>query len=441
MTDSSLPKKKKKVTLKASELGIVKAKNALIRLGFESKSNFAASQLISRSTVTKFFQSEKIQLDSFKRICTALKLSWQEAAGMLEAEKQKGSLVLDQNISGETEEVGRMPTLRRQVTIVNPNSEKIKAVITLDGDVDSVDSWEIIQLLLRQNSGNSINIIDIESGSIRLTVEGYREDIQKLVGNIRLRELTELSGVPVENIEILTKNLDANKIGKWHLVKEIIDSTIIGRKLIGANLSDANLSGADLIGANLSDSDLSGTYLSGAYLNDADLSDANLSGADLIGANLIGANLSRANLIAANLGGADLGDANLSGADLIGANLSGTNLNGANLSGADLSGADLIGADLIGANLIGANLSHANLNGADLINANLSRANLIDANLSRADLSRADLSHANLNVKNVKNTRFVDNEGISSSLKLGLIKKGAMFEDSPGDRSGSYALR
>ncbi|MBW4476153.1 MAG: hypothetical protein KME54_04585 [Tolypothrix brevis GSE-NOS-MK-07-07A] len=84
MTDSSLAKKKKKVTYTASTQGIDRAENALKRLGFESKSNFAESQLLSRSTVTKFFQCQPIQLDSFKRICKALKLNWAEIAERIE---------------------------------------------------------------------------------------------------------------------------------------------------------------------------------------------------------------------------------------------------------------------------------------------------------------------------------------------------------------------
>ena len=76
MPDSSSCRKKKKLTLVASEKGVATAEKALIRLGFESKSNFAVVHL-SRSTVSKIFNQDPIQLDSFKRICEALKLKWQ----------------------------------------------------------------------------------------------------------------------------------------------------------------------------------------------------------------------------------------------------------------------------------------------------------------------------------------------------------------------------
>jgi uncharacterized protein YjbI with pentapeptide repeats len=75
--------------------------------------------------------------------------------------------------------------------------------------------------------------------------------------------------------------------------------------------------------------------------------------------------------------------------------------------------------------LIGADLSGANLSGADLSGADLIRSDLNWANLSGSDLSGA----------NVNNARFGDNAGISDDLKEALIDKGAIFEDSPGDRS------
>jgi uncharacterized protein YjbI with pentapeptide repeats/DNA-binding Xre family transcriptional regulator len=338
MTDSILLNKKKKVTLKASERGIVKAESTLIRLGFESKSNFAASQLISRSTVTKFFQGEKIQLDSFKRICTALELSWQEIAGMLEAEELKRSSEFDRNAKEETEEVGKMRTLCRKVTVVNLSSKKIRSVITLEGDIDSVDNWEIIQLLVRQNSGCSVNIVNIESGSIRLTLEGSQEDIQRLVDKIRSSELTELNNFFIEDVEIITESLDVEQNDalsvKWQIFQEIIMSATLSD--FGLNLSNIDMSDADLNSANLSGANLSGTDLSNADLSNANLSNANLSNANLSGTDLSNANLSNANLIDANLIDANLSNADLSNADLKRSNLIGANLRIANLSGTKL---------------------------------------------------------------------------------------------------------
>ena len=124
----------------------------------------------------------------------------------------------------------------------------------------------------------------------------------------------------------------------------------------------------------------------------------------------------------------------LNGADLSGANLIRANLSGANLSGADLSGANPFRANLSGANLRGANLSVADLISADLRGANLSVADLRGANLRGANLSDADLSGAI-----VEKAEFGWNIGLTEDMKLDLKKRGAIFEDSPEDRSGVLA--
>jgi uncharacterized protein YjbI with pentapeptide repeats len=73
---------------------------------------------------------------------------------------------------------------------------------------------------------------------------------------------------------------------------------------------------------------------------------------------------------------------------------------------------------------------------ADLSRADLRDADLRDANLRGADLSDANLSDADLSGIQVEKTRFRNNLGITEELKKDLINRGAIFEDSPGDRSG-----
>ncbi|MEG4231878.1 pentapeptide repeat-containing protein [Microcoleus sp. Pol11C3] len=390
MTDLSI-RKKKKMTISASSEGVKIAENALIRLGFDSKINFAKSQLLAPTTVTKFFKCQPIQPDSFKKICQELKLDWTKIAGISE---QKPSQILkiadctnpDINEGGEKL---LTPTFYRQVTVIDKKTNTIKAEIKLIGDINSFGDSSMVEFILREFSGDTIKIIDIKEGSIRLTVEGSQEDIDRLVSLIKSGELKEVSGFPVADVQILSESSEDNESNeinnKWCLVREIVTEGIRDRNLSGVDLSDADLSGADL------------------------------SGADLSGADLSGANLIRANLICANLSGADL-----SGADLIRADLSGADLIRANLIRADLIRADLTDANLICANLSGAYLSGANLSGADLSGANLSGANLSGANLSETK---------------VKKALFSSNSGISESMKQDLIKQGAIFEDSPGDRS------
>src|SRR6476661_1516326 len=420
MTNLSM-RKKKKITIPASSEGVKIAENALKKLGFDSKINFAKSQLLSRRTITKFFQCRLIQLDSFKKICQELKLDWTKIAGISEVKHSKipainDSLNPDINEGGEKMHT---QTFYRQVTVIDEKTHTIKAKIKWIGDIRSCEDLSRLEWNLRKFSGESLKITDIKEGSIRLTVEGSQEDIDRLVSRIKLGQLKEVSGFPVEDVQILSESSEddeSNELNnKWCLLREIVIQGITNRNLSGFDLSDADLRYANLSGANLRSADLSGADLSGANLRSADLSGADLSGADLRSADLIGAYLISAYLIGAYLIGA-----NLSGANLSGANLSGANLRSANLRSADLSGADLIDANLIGANLIGADLSGADLSGANLSGANLSGAGLIDTNLSKTKVEKA---------------RFSSNLGFCESMKQDLIKQGAIFEDSPGDRS------
>ena len=424
MTHLSM-RKKKKITIPASSEGVKIAENAVKRLGFDSKINFAKAQLLSRRTITKFFQCRLIQLDSFKKICLELKLDWTKIAGISE---EKHSKIPGRNdcINPDINERGEKmhtQTFYRQVTVRDEKSHTIKAKIKWIGDIRSCETLSRLEWNLRKYSGDTIKITDIKEGSIRLTVEGSQEDIDRLVSGIKSGELKEVSGFPVEDVQILSESSEddeRNELNnKWCFVREIVIQGIKDRNLSGFDLSDADLRYANLRYANLRSADLSGADLSGANLTSADLSGTDLSCADLIDANLMSAYLS----------GADLRSADLSGAYLIRAYLIGANLIGANLSGANLSGASLIG-DRIRAYRI-----HADLSGADLSGADLSGADLSGANLSGANLSGADLIDANLSKTKVEKARFSSNLGFSESMKQDLIKQGAIFEDSPGDRS------
>ncbi|WP_083304983.1 pentapeptide repeat-containing protein [Moorena producens] len=465
----------KTLTITASSTGVDKAKAALTKLDFESESNLAKFQGLSDSIVTKFFNLKPIQLDSFKRICQALKLKWIEIAGIGE-ENQSEAVSENDGSSSELVEQQQPPL---EVTVIDRQTETIKASIVLTGDIDSAELLKRIESSLQNSSGETIKISDIKRDSIQLIVEGYQKDIERLVSQFKSGEVTEISGFPVQDIKILNTRLDDDQNKeldpKWRLVEEIVSTGAAGRDLNGVDLSDVDLSGADLSRADLSGANLSGADLSRVHFKGIDLSSANLSGANLSDAQLKGANLnytklSAANLRDADLKGADLSRAQLKGSDLraadlraanlykadlshgnlshsnlsranlndarlVRADLSGTNLsvaelNYTNFSRADLSGANLSGADLTDANLSPADLSGANLSGANLSGANLSPADLTDANLKSADLTNAQLSRAI-----VDNTQFGDNSGIDESIKLDLIERGAMFEDVPGDSS------
>jgi DNA-binding Xre family transcriptional regulator len=385
MTNPSQPKKtRRRLTHIATPEGLQAAEAALKKLGFYSKTNFAKSALIARNTVTKFFLRQPIELDSFQRICKYLNLRWEDIAELEELSISVETEKFDCSSPEAKDAVEKVAEVTKKITVIDRQTKAVKAEIILKGDRKSVDSdlQMIFESLLQKFAGETIKIINIQEGSIKLIVEGSQQDIEWLVYLIKLGKITEISGFPVEDVQ---KSDD-----KWPLVQEIVSQPVSGRKLSGADLSDADLSYAILILADLSDADLSCADLSDANLSDANLSDADLSRADLSRADLSRANLSRANLSNAKLSFA--------------------NLNGVNLSGANLSG--------------------VYLGDADLINANLRDADLSGVYLRGADLSGADLSGAK-----VENAGFGYNPEISASMKQDLVERGAIFGDSPRDFS------
>lgn len=163
---SSSTNQRKRITLVATEAGVQHAEQALISLGFDSKTNFAKAQLMARNTVTKFFQRDPIQLDSFQRICQGLKLNWQDIAE-LDVGKTAHS---DQASCGEgykpVQAEASVATLLQKQVIVTDSQQRVKAEIILKGDSQTInhDLQLTLQLLLQQYAGNTITITDMKPG-------------------------------------------------------------------------------------------------------------------------------------------------------------------------------------------------------------------------------------------------------------------------------------
>jgi uncharacterized protein YjbI with pentapeptide repeats len=294
---------------------------------------------------------------------------------------------------------------------VNNHAGTKNAVLIFKIDPSKQTPEEINQLI--NNMLNSMNIYGDGTlelayhlrGSIKLFLSGLPEDIAELQRLIKSKELTQIEGYDISEIQETTPEEDA-KISLIQRIKK-------GKSILRA----ADLSGVDL-------RDFSNQYLhlpnqSGANrFRRADLGD-DLKFYLPAGA---AADLRMADLSGADLGMADLGMADLERANLSRANLCETYLVVANLIRADLSEADLRRADLRGADLSGANLKGANLKGADLSEADLAGANLKGANLENAIVLEA---------------HFGKNQGIDIALAASLRQKGAIFDD---DAPGGYGF-
>ncbi|MEH2102847.1 MAG: pentapeptide repeat-containing protein [Nostoc sp.] len=442
---------------RASIDGLEKAKQALKIKGW-TQEYLAGFAKCSRPVVINFFARRPVDQNKFQTICHELGLEWGDVAD-LESEQLSTSMNATQHKNSEL------------VQEPSGNTQVKSYAFAIAGTVSPEDiaKFKAIAALLKDLAQDtSIQIVDVERGSIKLILEGSQEGLERLENLFRSGQLEDVLGVSVEDVEFVTlpnsnpskkrlafiiagdvaeseiailkaaltetsddavQQFESQRLASRDnplrvnlILKNLIRGNFGGAFRILKNLIRADLSHADLSGADLSHADLSGADLSHADLSGANLSGADLgAGADLSRANLsfayLGAALSRANL-EANLSGANLEGANLSGANLEGANLSGANLESANLSRANLESAYLINAYLINAYLINAYLSGANLSHAYLINANLSGANLSHAYLEGAylegaylegaDLSGADLSGADLSGADLSGANVVN---------------------------------
>jgi uncharacterized protein YjbI with pentapeptide repeats len=369
-------------TIRASTKGLEEVDLARRKKGWtKSEEAWAGLAITSVATLRRFCAGQPIQTKTFQEICKAVGIiDWESIADF-----------------ERTDESPAKAYPKRLCFAIAGSIEEI--------DKNKLDA--IVALLQKLGGDTSIEILDIDEGSIKLILGGSPEALEKIEALFKSGDLTEVFRSSVQAVHLLEK-------------EELI---LLIKKNGGTAL---NLSGVNLSRANLRGISLSGASLSGADLREADFHGSDLSGADLSRADLSSVNLVEADLRESDLSEADLSNANLIRANLCRANLGQANLNEALLSSTLLSSADLSGADLSRADLRKAFLRRANLHGADLRGANLDRADL-----SEADLSRADLSQAFLRKTILDRARFGNNLGLSELDKSGMEMRGAIFQDSP----------
>ncbi|AFZ61281.1 pentapeptide repeat-containing protein [Anabaena cylindrica FACHB-243] len=468
-----------KRSFRASAAGVEKLNQAFEKYG-KTQDYLAGVGGCTRQTVNKFLTGKPISKELFTSLCNELELDWQDITELEFDHQDENSrtIVTSMNratgiYTSRTGAVTTVEELNNVKTYITSDTINGQFSITMPGDINSLlnnseKQNNLLKALIMLSGDKNATISKIEKGSIKITFNVSPDGIKKLdeepdkiilvariISRAKGEELdlsdTDLSGVDLSGVDLSGINFSCADLSNANLQ----DANLANADLDCADLSGANLERANLRGTSLNDTiidnkwltvwrivnqssvdrNLSGANLERANLTFANLNGANLRSANLNGANLSGADLSGANLIVADLSGATLWSANLNGANLTFANLSGADLTFANLNAANLNAANLIGATLWGANLNAANLIGADLSGATLWSANLSGATLWSANLSGADLRSADLRSADLTSTKVENAQFKETSGITEDAKRELKQRGAIFEDSPGDRS------
>ena len=295
-------------TLKASQQGIsiVKSTLKLTEAALENKL-VDLTHLTSR-LIKEFLNGNLIPNKEFKLICSKVKLDWKDIVE-ISTEEQSGRSARNDSITPNINECLEQLNQYLQPERARSNGRNMtKYILILTAVIDSLSPKDVEEFgRILQNIGRTLSLIKLDEGSIKLTVEGSPEDIERLVSMIELGELKELNGFPIKkDIQTLSESLDDEETveakNKWSLIEKILSAPARARNLENVDLSNANLSGVDLIITNLSGADLSGADLINTNLSDADLSGANLSDADLSGANLSGANLNGANVKDAQFG-------------------------------------------------------------------------------------------------------------------------------------------
>ncbi len=211
-------------------------------------------------------------------------------AGHVSKSKITGDAKIAGIINEEKKEAKTTSPEKNQKISTNQIKEKLRLFeIKISGEFDEINLSDIIQIQaelalklkkISKLTNSSINLIDVDKGSIKLTFEGSEEELELLKALIQSGELTEVSGRTIENVKFIDSEIEERELRNKLDTRNNLIEEIRSQKVEGRNLEKVNLKL----------SDLRGIFLKQANLRNADLSGANLSGANLSGANLSGAN-------------------------------------------------------------------------------------------------------------------------------------------------------
>ena len=211
-------------SLVATEAGVKRAREALIDRGM-SQTILEKRLGFSRATVSKFFNGKPLDHQYFTSICNELKLEWRDITGKVEEEPMKGIELTKNceqvNIDTISIAMSAKNKARRNYTDTNPTEGKSFLSFAIAGTIDQVDQkiLDVIVELLRQKTNDiSIAIVDIQEGSIKLILTGTAEALKMIQSLYRSGEITEVEGIPIENVELL---VDKSEVARNQNINDI----------------------------------------------------------------------------------------------------------------------------------------------------------------------------------------------------------------------------
>lgn len=190
-------------SLVATEIGVKRAKEALIDLGI-TQTVLAEKRLkYSRSTVSNFFNRKPIAHENFTEICKILKLEWRDIAEIAEGEATQDDAESSAPAASSKSARQEFQQIDDKVKQVE---KQIRLAFAIAGTVDQVDQAKLTAILnlLRQITNDaSVSIIDVQEGSIKLILTGTPEALKMVHSLYRSGELTEVEGIPIEYVNLL----------------------------------------------------------------------------------------------------------------------------------------------------------------------------------------------------------------------------------------------
>jgi transcriptional regulator with XRE-family HTH domain len=206
---------------RVSEEELERVKKAFDRTGW-TQDYLAGSVKCTRQTVNKFLAGKYIDKRFFEALCSELNL---RVADIADLESEEGQLNTSVSINGNREQ--SLATLTQKPT--ETDEEKVSfSILGTASKVDLPKLKALVAHLQRITGDTSIEIVDIEKGSIRLILEGSQESLEQIEALFKSGELTEVEGIPVEDVQFVTPKIHENEKDIQAIDKKRLAFTIAG---------------------------------------------------------------------------------------------------------------------------------------------------------------------------------------------------------------------
>lgn len=196
---------KERLTIKATPQGLNKARKAMLRMGYGSKTIFAQCIGLGRTTVTKFFQQQSIEYDSFKKICDNLELNLKDIAELsdlveLADDKPKEQAFQEQGLSTNID------------VLVQDIREKIRD--TIKKRCGTMRVLDMTQPIGVNDIYTDVNILEKITGRRRIELAGLVQVFDPSSGNFDRYGMGQVTEKRVPGIKAVKRHSKLMILGK-----------------------------------------------------------------------------------------------------------------------------------------------------------------------------------------------------------------------------------